>query len=72
MQFAALILPVFWWRHYVTDKGVFPSSMTEELRVVVADGRARTDDHRAGILPYLALAGGILAVALGHFLVRSI
>ena len=47
-----LIVPVFAWRHYVTDKGKFPVSEGTsddpfEKEVVVP---------RAGILPYLALA----------------
>ncbi|HXL96888.1 MAG TPA: APC family permease, partial [Steroidobacteraceae bacterium] len=31
--FAALIVPVFVYRHYIQDKGVFPASMLEELEM---------------------------------------
>jgi len=49
---ALMIVPVFLFRHYVQDRGVFPSH---------EDGSAdeSTGARRAGILPYLALAGGI-------------
>ena len=47
---AALIVPVFAFRHYVQDKGVFPQHMREDG----APGEAATV-ARAGMLPYLAL-----------------
>lgn len=65
LVFAALVLPVFAYRHYVQDKGVFPASLHEQsdsARSPVAQVR------RAGIRPYLALAGGIAMVALGQVL----
>lgn len=46
-----LIIPVFWFRHYVQDKGVFPAAQVE-AEFVPAAMQAR----RAGWLPYLALA----------------
>jgi len=61
---AALIVPVFLYRHYVTDKGEFPAQMLAELENARAGAAS---DRKAGILPYLALiAGGaiILAAAL--------
>lgn len=57
--FAAMILPVFAYRHYVQDKGKFPPEALEDLGLVGQDLGVK----KAGILPYLALAGG-LAVAL--------
>jgi amino acid transporter len=61
---SALIIPVFAWRHYITDKGVFPASMEEDMRL---DFEAAGEPaKRAGILPYLALAGASLVVALGR------
>ena len=61
---AALIIPVFLYRHYVTDKGEFPAQMLADLGIAktgAADGR------KAGILPYVTLIAGaaiILAAAL--------
>ncbi|WP_293232068.1 APC family permease [Paludibacterium sp.] len=54
-----MILPVFAYRHYWQDKGQFPPSMAEDMALPCA---------RAGLLPYLALAGGIAALALSAFL----
>jgi amino acid transporter len=59
---AAMIVPVFCWRHYVTDKGVFPDAMVEDMHLKDDGGR------KAGLLPYLALAGGVAVLALGHLL----
>ena len=55
---AALIVPVFWVRHYIQDGGRFPARMLEDLGSV--DGEL--GERRAGMLPYLALAGGVLVV----------
>ncbi len=63
---ASLILPVFLFRHYVRDKGVFPSSAGLGL----SDGGHLA--KRAGVLPYLALIGGAFMVFLGHLLARVV
>jgi amino acid transporter len=57
---ALMIIPVFWFRHYIQDKGVFPSS---------DDGSSdeSAGARRAGILPYLALAGGLGLVLIGNY-----
>ena len=61
---AALIIPVFLFRHYVQDKGVFPAAVVEanyaakEAPVV----------PRAGMLPWLALAACAAVVWLTHHL----
>jgi hypothetical protein len=60
--FAALIVPVFVYRHYIQDKGVFPPSMVEELEM----GAGEKLSKRAGILPYIALAIGILVLVVTH------
>jgi amino acid transporter len=57
---ALLIIPVFCYRHYVQDGGKFPDRMLEDLGSV--DGRL--GERKAGILPYLALAGGVLIVVI--------
>lgn len=59
-----LIIPVFAFRHYVQDKGKFPvvegTADDPFERVVV--------QPRAGILPYLALAGAALIVGITAYL----
>lgn len=54
----ALILPVFWYRHYVTDGGKFPDQMLKDLHM--SDGQL--SKTKAGILPYLTIAAGLLVV----------
>lgn len=58
----ALILPVFWYRHYVTDKGEFPKTMLEDLHM--KDGVL--SQPKAGILPFGALALGLVLVFIGN------
>ena len=55
---AALIVPVFWFRHYVQDKGKFPDHMLADLGLTQGDLAKK----RAGILPYVALIVGIAIV----------
>ena len=56
--FAALILPVFWFRHYVQDGGKFPPEALEDLGLSNGD----LGERKAGIKPYLALALGAAIV----------
>ena len=56
---ASLIIPVFIWRHYVVDKGVFPAAAMEDMGLS-ADGSL--GERKAGILPYLALIAGACVV----------
>ena len=51
----ALIVPVFCYRHFVQDKGVFPASMYDSGND--SGLRSGPPTKRAGMLPYLALAG---------------
>jgi len=62
LAFAALIVPVFIYRHYIQDKGSFPREMAEDLEMV--DGEKIV--KRAGYWPYLVLALGIAVVAITH------
>ena len=55
---AALILPVFWYRHYLQDKGRFPDKMLEDLQV----GGMPITETKAGILPYVTLLAGVAVV----------
>jgi amino acid transporter len=64
--FAALILPVFVWRHYVRDKGQFPASMLEDLEIQPGQKMVR----RAGIWPYLTLVAAVLVLLVTHALAR--
>lgn len=56
--FASLILPVFWYRHYYQDKGIFPAEAMADLGLTGSD----LGERKAGILPYLALAAGATVV----------
>jgi len=60
---AALILPVFWFRHYVQDRGKFPDHMLADLGLTSADLKTR----RAGALPYVALAAGVAIVLASNW-----
>ncbi|MDQ4116246.1 MAG: amino acid permease, partial [Actinomycetota bacterium] len=62
---AAIIVPVFAYRHYVQDKGTFPDSLYEDLPT---EGGGRELVRRAGSKPYLVLAGGVLMVVVGQIL----
>ncbi|MCX8500304.1 MAG: APC family permease [Alphaproteobacteria bacterium] len=55
---AALILPVFIYRHYIQDGGVFPHQDETNLG---------TTERRAGILPYVVLVAGVAVVLLSNW-----
>jgi len=63
--FAALIIPVFCWRHYIVDKGRFPKEAMEDLGLGNDD--SSLGPRRAGILPYLALIAGAVLVAWANW-----
>ena len=56
--FAAFILPVFWYRHYVVDG----ERITPEALAELGLKPGETGERRAGVLPYLALALGAVIV----------
>ena len=60
---AALIIPVFWFRHYVQDKGQFPQHMLDDLNLTTDSLRAR----KAGILPYIVLLAGVSVVLVANW-----
>jgi amino acid transporter len=62
LVFAALIVPVFIYRHYVQDKGSFPREMAEDLDMVGGEKIVK----RAGIWPYAVLVVGVVVVAVAH------
>jgi amino acid transporter len=59
----ALILPVFWYRHYITDKGKFPAKMLDDLSV---GGNTDLSQRKAGMLPYITLAAGVVVVIIAN------
>ena len=63
---AALIIPVFCFRHYVQDGGRFPDHMLADLGLKQADLSRR----KAGMLPYLALIGGLIVLLAANFIFR--
>ncbi|MFD1704034.1 APC family permease [Methylopila henanensis] len=60
---AALIVPVFFFRHYVQDKGRFPAKMLEDLQIGDTGG---VMPKKAGMLPYLTLAAGVAVVLIAN------
>ncbi len=61
---AALIVPVFAFRHYVQDKGQFPPQMLADLGLKSGD----LGEKKAGYLPYLALAGGVAVMLISNWI----
>jgi amino acid transporter len=64
---AALIVPVFLYRHYVTDKGEFPVRMLADLKTDLVRPLA---DRSAGLLPYITLIAGAAVITVGAVLFR--
>jgi amino acid transporter len=62
---AFVSVPIFWYRHYIVDKGVFPRDMLHEL---VPEGETDVGPKRAGMLPYLALASAAFFIAAGYII----
>jgi len=60
---ASLIVPVFIFRHYVQDKGKFPPTMLEDLGLKGNE----LGERKAGMLPYLALAGGVAVMLISNW-----
>jgi amino acid transporter len=64
--FAALIAPIFCYRHYVQDRGVFPGQFDSEDR----SGDDPALGAKAGYRPLLAIALGCAVVWIAHALSR--
>ncbi len=60
---AALIIPVFCFRHYVQDGGKFPARMMEDLGLKEGD----LGHKKAGMLPYVVLVAGIAVVLISNW-----
>jgi len=59
---AALVVPIFLYRHYIEDGGVFPAGTADDLH------ESADIQNKAGVLPYVALIAGVLVVAFGYSL----
>jgi amino acid transporter len=58
LVFAALIIPVFYYRHYMQDGGKFPAEAYADLGLKEGD----LGERKAGMLPYLTLVLGAAVV----------
>lgn len=59
LLFAVLVIPIFIYRHYIQDKGVFPKTMSQDM-LAVSNGQQ--SGKGAGLWPYLTLVLGVLTV----------
>ncbi|MBT9519995.1 MAG: APC family permease [Dechloromonas sp.] len=66
--FASLIIPIFIYRHFLKDKGIFPQSMLDDMHL---GGDETGVTNQAGILPYLTILAGAGVVYLFHKLAAS-
>jgi len=64
LAFAALIIPVFAYRHYYEDGGQFPAEA--RLDMGLEDGSL--GERKAGVLPYCALALGAAVVVSANYI----
>jgi amino acid transporter len=60
--FAALIVPVFVYRHYIQDKGVFP----RRWRTTWTWWKANASSSAPGFWPYVVLVVGVAVVYVTH------
>jgi amino acid transporter len=61
---ALIAVPVFLYRHYVVDKGRYPAALFQDL---VPPGDTAMAAPRSGVLPYVAIAGGLAVMFVGYF-----
>jgi amino acid transporter len=61
---AALIIPVFCFRHFVQDGGKFPKRMLEDLGVKDEHGLG---EKKAGMLPYVTLVAGVVVLLAANY-----
>ena len=60
---AALIIPVFAFRHYIQDGGKFPPDALADLGI----RGGLLGERKAGMLPYLTLVAGLVVVLLANW-----
>jgi hypothetical protein len=70
LALAGVIVPIFWWRHYVVDGGRFPHEADSAASSSTAPHSLNGSGNKAGWLPYLALALAGMVIAGGHALAR--
>lgn len=61
---AALIIPVFAYRHYVQDGGRFPPGALADLGLKEGD----LGERKAGMWPYITLAAGLVVVLVANWI----
>lgn len=66
LGWGALIIPVFLYRHYVTDKGKFPEKMLADLHLKEGEEHIKG----AGIWPYVTLATGVVVVIVSSMVFK--
>jgi hypothetical protein len=54
---------VFYFRHYIQDGGKFPKGALDDLGLKEGD----MGEKKAGMLPYITLAGGAAVVLLANW-----
>jgi hypothetical protein len=64
--FAALVIPVFCYRHYIQDRGRLPADALTDLGLRGQDLGPR----KAGMLPYITLAAGVAVVLFSSYYFR--
>ena len=64
---AALIIPVFCFRHYIQDGGRFPEHMLSDLGMTEGD----IAEKKAGILPYLTIIAGFAVLLAADYFFGS-
>ena len=62
----AAVIPIFAYRHYFQDKGRFPDHLFEDLGHAPGEMTVK----KAGMLPYVALAGGIILMLAANFIFK--
>lgn len=59
LLFAVLVIPIFIYRHYIQDKGVFPPILSQDMST---DSIGKSSVKGAGMWPYLTLLLGVIIV----------
>ena len=62
---ALIAIPLYLFRHYVTDKGIFPDSTYSDL---VPAGHSEPEAIKPSAVPWVMLAVGIACLAFGYIL----
>lgn len=57
--FTLLIVPLFIYRHYFQDKGIFPKQMLEDMQLEIGSA---IQSKYLSVLPYVALAAAVVVV----------